>query len=291
MIEEFVAKACVACGKQFKPQVPQHKLCDGCFSKRDKKSTALSSADTTVTMTPAAQESFQKRRKFKTAKKNAKRWSKKGGASSSSSPAPAKKAKSGAVLMLTTHAFDDEGSAEQSSKTMRLSPPAVEDDQPADDESDDELEGAASSSKSGGVTSVLRPEGVRDFYDTHLMAKYVYTGPNFSTKKASEPAATAKAPPVFKKKVHRKKLAEQKLATGKGKKVEGPATSDNEGSFERPAKKPASSASDDDHSLLLSTLTGGHGVFMAQAEAIERFQLAQAEAIIIVAQKEGDHTV
>jgi hypothetical protein len=62
--------------------------------------------------------------------------------------------------------------------------------------------------------------------------------------------------------------------------VEEPTTSsDNEGSTERPAKKPraASSASvmhvqplrsDDDegHNLLLSTLTGGHGVFMAEAE-------------------------
>jgi hypothetical protein len=62
--------------------------------------------------------------------------------------------------------------------------------------------------------------------------------------------------------------------------VEEPTTSsDNEGSTERPAKKPraASSASvmhvqplrsddDEDHNLLLSTLTGGHGVFMAEAE-------------------------
>ena len=88
------------------------------------------------------------------------------------------------------------------------------------------------------------------------------------------------------------KLAKQKLVTSKGKKAEGPGTSsDNEGSFERPGKKPcaASSASvmhvqplrtsddDDDHSLLISTLTGGHGVFMSQAEAID--QLARAAEI------------
>ena len=36
-IEEFVAKACVSCGKQFKPQGPHHKMCDGCFSRCDKK--------------------------------------------------------------------------------------------------------------------------------------------------------------------------------------------------------------------------------------------------------------
>jgi hypothetical protein len=61
---------------------------------------------------------------------------------------------------------------------------------------------------------------------------------------------------------------------------QGPTTSsDDEGSTERPAKKAsaASSASvmhmqplrsddDDGHNLLLSTLTGGHGVFMAEAE-------------------------
>ena len=29
MIQEFVAKACVSCGKQFKSQAPQHKMCDG----------------------------------------------------------------------------------------------------------------------------------------------------------------------------------------------------------------------------------------------------------------------
>jgi hypothetical protein len=69
--------------------------------------------------------------------------------------------------------------------------------------------------------------------------------------------------------VSRKNLAGKELAT----------SSDNEGSTERPAKKPrtASSASvmhvqplhsddDDGHNLLLSTLTGGHGVFMAEAE-------------------------
>ncbi len=56
-------------------------------------------------------------------------------------------------------------------------------------------------------------------------------------------------------------------------------SSDNEGSTERPVKKPrtASSASvvhvqplrsdnDDDNNLLLSMPTGGHGVFMAEAE-------------------------
>ena len=94
--------------------------------------------------------------------------------------------------------------------------------------------------------------------------------PNFSTQKVSEPAVTVKSSPVFKK-VHHKKLT-----TDKGKKVEGPTTSsDNEGSFERRTKTPraASSASvmhvqplfsddDDDHNLLISTLTGGHGVIM-----------------------------
>ncbi len=91
MIENFIAKACSSCGKQFKPQAPQRKMCDGCFSRRDKKAPKLSSADTTVTMMPAAQENFKQRRKFKDVKKNAKRWSKKDGASSSSGP-PTKKA-------------------------------------------------------------------------------------------------------------------------------------------------------------------------------------------------------
>jgi hypothetical protein len=70
--------------------------------------TRRSSADTSVTMTPAAQESFKQRRKFKAVKKNAKRWSsKKNGASSSSGP-PSKKGKSGTVHMITD--FNDEGS-------------------------------------------------------------------------------------------------------------------------------------------------------------------------------------
>jgi hypothetical protein len=54
MIEEFVAKACASCGKHFKPKAAQHMMCDGCFSRRDKKAPKLSSADTSVTMTPAA---------------------------------------------------------------------------------------------------------------------------------------------------------------------------------------------------------------------------------------------
>jgi uncharacterized OB-fold protein len=92
MIEELIAKACASCGKHFKPKAAQHKMCDGCFSRRDKKAPKLSSADTSVTMTPAAQESFKQRRKFKAVKENAKRWSsKKNGASSSSGP-PSKRA-------------------------------------------------------------------------------------------------------------------------------------------------------------------------------------------------------
>jgi hypothetical protein len=87
MIEELIVKACVSCGKHFKPKDAQHKMCDGWFSRSDKKSPKLSSADTSVTMTPAAQERFKQRRKFKSVKKNAKRWSsKKNGASSSSGP-------------------------------------------------------------------------------------------------------------------------------------------------------------------------------------------------------------
>jgi hypothetical protein len=62
-------------------------------------------------MTPAAQESFKQRCKFKAIKKNAKRWSSKKGVASSSSGPPAKKGKSGAVNMITnqSNAFDDEG--------------------------------------------------------------------------------------------------------------------------------------------------------------------------------------
>jgi hypothetical protein len=254
-------------------------------------------------MTPAALESFKQRRKFKAVKKNAKRWSsEKGGASSSSSP-PSKKGKSGAVNMITTQsdAFEDEGSTEHSSKKARLASPAVA-DQSDDDESDNDVQlaSAASSSKQGGVMSrskpdykedprdstktrlkargprfapVLRPEGSRDFYDAHLCCEYVYTGPP-TFKKSLEPAAATKPHPVIKKKVHRKKLA------GKDQKVEKPATSsDNEGSTERLAKKPRTALSasvmqvqplrsddDDGHNLLLSTLTGGHGGFMAEAE-------------------------
>ncbi len=70
--------------------------------------TRRSSADTSVTMTLSAQENFKQRRKFKSVKKNAKRWSsKKNGASSSSGP-PSKKGKSGTVHMITD--FNDEGS-------------------------------------------------------------------------------------------------------------------------------------------------------------------------------------
>ncbi len=117
---------------------------------------------------------------------------------------------------------------------------------------------------------VLRLEGAPDFFDAHLCCEYEYTGP---FKKTSEPASATKPSPVTNKKVHRKKLA------GKDEKVEETTSSDNEGSSERPAKKPrnASSASvmhvqplrsddDDGHNMLLSTLTGGHGVFMAKAE-------------------------
>ncbi len=68
MIEEFVAKACASCGKQFKPKVAQHKMCDGCFIRRDKKVPKLSSVDTSVTMTSAAHESFKQCRKFKAVK-------------------------------------------------------------------------------------------------------------------------------------------------------------------------------------------------------------------------------
>jgi hypothetical protein len=92
-------------------------MCDGCFSRSDKKTPKLSSTDTTVTMTPAAQESFKQRRKFKDVKKNAKRWSKKGGASSSSDPPPAKKAKSAAVHMIITSDALDDNSTEHPSKT------------------------------------------------------------------------------------------------------------------------------------------------------------------------------
>ena len=246
MIEELVAKDCASCGKQFKPKAPQHKMCDGCFNRRDKKAPRLSSADTSVTMTPAAKESFNQRRKFKSVKKNAKRWSKqsskKGEASSSSGP-PAKKGKSGAVNMITS--FEDEGPTERASKKARLASDIEDADQSADDESDNDLQlaGAASSSKQGGVMSrgkrddsksdprdsaktrlkargpryglVLRPEGAPDFYDSHLCCAYEYTGP---FKKPSEPAA--KPAPVISKKVSRKALAGKEVAT----------SSDNEGS-------------------------------------------------------------
>jgi hypothetical protein len=59
MIEEFVVKVCASCGKQFKPKAAQHKMCDGCFSQCDKKTPKLSSVDTSVTMTPADQETFK----------------------------------------------------------------------------------------------------------------------------------------------------------------------------------------------------------------------------------------
>ncbi len=69
MVEEFIAKLCASCGKQFKPKAAQHKMCDACFGRRDKKASRLSPADTSVTMTPAAKESFNQRRKFKSVKK------------------------------------------------------------------------------------------------------------------------------------------------------------------------------------------------------------------------------
>jgi hypothetical protein len=206
-------------------------MCDGFFSRRDKRDPKLSSADTTVTMMPAAQESFKQRRKFKDVKKNAKRWSKKVGASSFSEPTPAKKAKSGVAHMITTSDTLDDDSTERPSKTVCVASPDVEDaDHSEDDDSDDahQLEDTVSSSKSGGVTScsksddktrgstktrlkargpgftpVLRPEEARDFYDTHLMVRYVYTGPISSTKKSSEASAATKPPPsAAKKKVH-----------------------------------------------------------------------------------------
>jgi hypothetical protein len=300
MLEDFVAKACASCGKQFKPKAAQHKMCDGCFNRPDKKTPKLSSADTSVTMTPAAKESFNQRRKFKSVKKNAKRWSQQGfkkGDSSSSSGPLSKKDKTGAVHMLT--AFNDEGSTEHTSKKARLVSPAVADES----DNDPELAGAASSSKQGGVmpcsksddkedprdstkvrlkargprfAPVPRPEGSRDFYDAHLCCEYEYTG---AFKKTSEPVSATKPSPVTNKKVHRKKLA------GKDEKVEETTTSsDNEGSTERPAKKPrASSASvmhvqplrsydDDGHELLLSTLTGGHGDFMLAKTEVDKIE-------------------
>ncbi len=191
--------------------------------------------------------------------------------------------------------FNDEGFIEHTSKKSTLVSADIENaDQSADDESDNDLQlaGAASSSKQGGVTSrdkkqddkgdprdstktrlktrgprygpVFRPEGSSDFYVSHLCCEYEYTGPY---KKTSESASETRPPPVINKKVHRKELVD------KDQEVEEPVTSSNcEGSTERPAKKPrtASSASvmhvqplyndnDDDHNLLLSTFTGGHG--------------------------------
>jgi hypothetical protein len=155
MIENFITKACVSCGKQFNPQAPQYKMCDGCFIRSDKKASTFSSADTTVTMTPATQESFKQCLKFKDVKKNAKGWSKKGGASSSSGRPPAKKAKSASVHMIITSDALDDDSTEHPSKTTSVASPDVEDtDQSEDDDSDVDhhLEGAVSSSKSGGIT-------------------------------------------------------------------------------------------------------------------------------------------
>ncbi len=197
MNEEFVAKACVSCGKHFKPKDVHHKMCDGCFSRCDKKDPKLSSTDTSVTMTSGTQESFKQSRKFKTVKKNGKYWSsKKTGASSSSGPS-SKKDKSGAVHMITS--FKNEDFTEHTSNKERLTSPDIENaDQSSDDESDNDLQlmGSVSSSKQGGVTSrdkrqedkgdprdstktrlkdrgprygpVLRPEGSSDFYDSHL---------------------------------------------------------------------------------------------------------------------------
>jgi hypothetical protein len=180
--------------------------------------------------------------------------------------------------MITTSDALHDDSTEHPSKTARVASPDVEDaDQSEDDDSDDDqhLEGADSSSKSGGVTScskshdkardstktrlkargsifapVLRPEGSRDFYDTHLMVTYVYTGPRSSTKKSSEASAVTKPPPsATMKKVHCKNLD-----AGKGKEVQGPTSSSA-------VKNDA-----DGHNLMLSTLLGGHGIFMAQTE-------------------------
>ena len=150
-------------------------MCDGCFIRSDKKDPKLSSVDTTVTMTSAAQESFKQCRKFKDVKKNAKRWSKKGGASSSSDPPPAKKAKSSDVHMIITSDTIDDDSTEHPSKTARLVSPNVEDvDQSEDDDSDvdHELEGVASSSKSGGVTSCSKSDDkAHDSTKTRLKAR------------------------------------------------------------------------------------------------------------------------
>jgi hypothetical protein len=109
-------------------------------------------------VTPAAQESFKQRRKFKSVKKNAKRFSKQGSKKGdASSSGPAKKGKSGAVHMITS--FEDEGSTERASKKTRLASDIDDADQSADDESDNDLAGAASSSKQGGVKS----RGKREF--------------------------------------------------------------------------------------------------------------------------------
>jgi hypothetical protein len=75
-------------------------------------------------MTPAAQESFKQRRKFKSVKKNDKHWSSKKNNASSSSDPPSKRGKSGVVHMITT--FNDEGSTEHTSKKARLASPDIE---------------------------------------------------------------------------------------------------------------------------------------------------------------------
>jgi hypothetical protein len=150
------------------------------FSRRDKKAPKLSSADTTVTMTPAAQESFKQRRKFRDVKKNAKHWSKKGGTSSSSGPPLAKKTKSATVHMIITSDALDDDSTEHPSKTALVASPDVEDaDQSEDDDSDvdHQLEGAASSSKSGGVTSCSKSDDkARDSTKSRCQAHLLQVG-------------------------------------------------------------------------------------------------------------------
>jgi len=54
MIEEFLNKGCASCGKSFNPKVAQK--CDACVDRCDKEAPKLSSTDTEITMTPAAQE-------------------------------------------------------------------------------------------------------------------------------------------------------------------------------------------------------------------------------------------
>jgi hypothetical protein len=101
----------------------------------------------------------------------------------------------------------------------------------------------------------------------------MYRGPKTSTMESSEPSAATKSQ-LLSRRSFRKALA------SKGKELESPSpSSDNEGCTELPSKKTRVTSSvsvihvqplrcdddADDHNLLLLTLTGGHGVFMAQA--------------------------